>query len=485
MKINGIDISSYKAKLLDRVIFTNNIDSTIDWMDQATEGILLNQTRDWRDINLTLLIKETNEDIAYRTISTLTEALKECSLRFDDIDLDFPCILNGSFEPERLQNGTFKITYQLKNNVALDSNGATSVEFGITVRDGRRINLKYIRSWLGTMEGYYVCFDADEITQDVGSDTIYVDTSNVDAIINKATSWEQLFLALGADLNKFKSENELNGKIQTDLTYTKANAKNLLTSISEITVLYDRYHADGYPDMPDPGDYPSLAWDTGTGNTHFIDTNFGMGYNIQDISVIVTGRWYYPNPSSNGCMIGAYDDEYYAFWQHDAWLYCRTGGTKAQNYVVYSQPDDVMGQYPMYITGTEEIVSMVPLRDYGYLSSLSGKVNVVFNDYIITTQTCGDHILDDNITIGYGSLGKRSVDNRYAQNCDIARVQIFYKNDLVKDLILIDEGNLRNCFINKHGAGMFDLVNMTYVSFGENGDGGYSSSALMTIPKRP
>lgn len=144
MLVNNVDITAYKAELLDRAISTTVVHSITDWMDEATEGTLLRQGYDWRNIKLTFLIRETDEDKAYKRISALTEALKKCTLRFDDIALDFPCVLDGTTVPDRLQNGVFKVIFNLKNDWAWGE--VQSFEFTVPTANAKRIHIDFIRN---------------------------------------------------------------------------------------------------------------------------------------------------------------------------------------------------------------------------------------------------------------------------------------------------------------------------------------------------
>ncbi len=41
--INGVSVNTYGVELLDRVISTSKVNSTIDWADGGTTGVLLRQ----------------------------------------------------------------------------------------------------------------------------------------------------------------------------------------------------------------------------------------------------------------------------------------------------------------------------------------------------------------------------------------------------------------------------------------------------------
>lgn len=51
MKINNTTLPT-KVKLKDRIIYTSTYNSITDWYDEALDGVLLNQLRDFRTIQL-------------------------------------------------------------------------------------------------------------------------------------------------------------------------------------------------------------------------------------------------------------------------------------------------------------------------------------------------------------------------------------------------------------------------------------------------
>ena len=68
MKINNTTLPT-KVKLKDRIIYTSTYNSITDWYDEALDGVLLNQLRDFRTIQLKFLIDTDNEDEAYKETS--------------------------------------------------------------------------------------------------------------------------------------------------------------------------------------------------------------------------------------------------------------------------------------------------------------------------------------------------------------------------------------------------------------------------------
>lgn len=460
MLVNNVDITAYKAELLDRAISTTVVHSITDWMDEATEGSLLRQAYDWRNIKLTFLIREVNEDQAYKRISALTEALKKCTLRFDDIELDFPCVLDGTTVPDRLQNGVFKVIFNLKNDWALGE--VVSFEYNITPAYAKRIHVDFIRSWAPVMESYMICFDEDEIYQKLGSEDFYIDLSLVEELAERNTSWAEFFLELGVPVNKYKLSSDLNGFLNINDEYSPSKAKEVISARDEFIVYYNRFHKDGYADFPSPKNYPSLVWKARGGNKYYFDTGIGKGWNIQDITISITGRWY--DIMGGGCMYGVPDQDY-SMWKSTEDACYLLGKTNPYIKKVF-ETEGGTTQSGIYIETLEDIADL-PLREYGIKSSndgnapVNGFADLIFNGITLTRMDCASMILQNNLHIGYGYASTASK-NSELNEADIARVRIYHKGELVQDLIPIDR-NLKNGFINDYDSGFYDVVNMKFI----------------------
>lgn len=484
MLVNNVDITAYKAELLDRAISTTVVHSITDWMDEATEGSLLRQSYDWRNIKLTFLIREVDEDKAYKRISALTEALKKCTLRFDDIELDFPCVLDGTTVPDRLQNGVFKVIFNLKNDWAWGE--LQSFTYHIGTANAKRIHVDFIRNWTPTMESYISCFDHDEVYQVLGSEDFYIDMALVEELAERNTSWSEFFLELGVPVNKYKQVNDLNGFLNIDEAYLPATAVALFEDRDTFIVYYNRFHKDGYPDFPDGKTYPSLVWQAKKGNNYFFNTGIGQGWNIQDITVSITGRWY--DIMGGGCMIGAGDEEYSLSKQAENAYYALCKANPISQKVFEFDGSQSNG----IVLGTLEDISDVPLREYGIKSSndgsapVNGFADLVFNGITLTRVDIPEYTLEENLTIGFGRLQNEG-QSACASCVDIARVRIYHQSELIQDLIPIDR-SLKNCFINDYDVGFYDVKNMKYVGwtqFGSGNKGRTPDGLLMPIPGMP
>lgn len=485
MLVNNVDITAYKAELLDRAISTTVVHSITDWMDEATEGSLLRQSYDWRNIKLTFLIREVDEDKAYKRISALTDALKKCTLRFDDIELDFPCVLDGSTVPDRLQNGVFKLVVNLKNDWALGE--VKSFEYNVAAANAKQIHVTFIRNWTPVMESYAVCFDENEKNEQLGTEDFYIDLSLVEELANANTSWAEFFLALGVPVNKYKRVFDLNGFLDITDEYSPAKAKEILNERDSFIVYYNRFHLDGYEDLPGPKNYPSLAWHAPKTNNYYFDTGIGKGWDIQDITVTAIGRWF--DITGGGCMFGT-KNQSFSLSKSAENAYYAVGKDNPYFQAVFNVESAGQGGSGIII-GTLEDIANVPLREYAIKSSnegaspVKGFADLVFNGITLTRVESGSVVLTNNLCIGMGYL-QNEEENGVVTCAEIARVRIYHNGELVADFIPI-AGNLKNGFINDYDVGFYDTIAMKYVGWtNEAGTTGRTPEGdLMKIPGMP
>lgn len=118
MILNGIDLSSLGVKLYDRVISSNQIDTTQQWLDGDIQPTYIRQQDRYKSVKLAFLVLGQDEDDAFKRISRLTALLKKATVKFDDINLVFNLTLNGEARTERLKNGNFIVSYNLTSDYA-------------------------------------------------------------------------------------------------------------------------------------------------------------------------------------------------------------------------------------------------------------------------------------------------------------------------------------------------------------------------------
>ena len=168
MLINGVDLSSLGVQLYDRIITSNDIDTTQDWLDGDVQPTYIRQQDKFKNIKLKFLITETDENAAFMVMSRLAMLLRKATIKFDDLDLLFDVTLKGKTRQERLKNGNFILTVPLLSDYA---KGATEVY----TTDARATN-NFTLSILYYMDGSTllgtekVLVKASQFTGDVAAD---------------------------------------------------------------------------------------------------------------------------------------------------------------------------------------------------------------------------------------------------------------------------------------------------------------------------
>ena len=104
MLINNIDLSSLGIVLYDRVLSSNTVDTTEEWLDGDIQPTFVRQQDGFKTMKLSFLVLTSDEHEAFIKISKLTAMLKKADLQFDDLDLIFSVTLQGKAKEERLKN---------------------------------------------------------------------------------------------------------------------------------------------------------------------------------------------------------------------------------------------------------------------------------------------------------------------------------------------------------------------------------------------
>ena len=107
MLINGVELKNLGIELYDRVLYSNEINTTQEWLDGDVQPTFIRQQDKFKTIKLEFLILATDEDEAFGRISRLTAMLKQATIKFDDLNFTFDTNLVEAGEPTRLKNGNF------------------------------------------------------------------------------------------------------------------------------------------------------------------------------------------------------------------------------------------------------------------------------------------------------------------------------------------------------------------------------------------
>lgn len=486
VKINSDETTNdtYGFLLLDRTIDPPAVQTMTEWMDGALEGTILRQSYDYRSLKLTFLSKENNieQDVTQR-ISYLVSNLKECRLVFSDIsDFTFHCYLDSVTEPQRVAQHRYKIECTLKFDwIEYSGDQGQPITITPTKVNAQKINLTYINNWSTTISSYQDCFDDDEIYQTIAKESMYIDRQKIAAQANAAESWDEFFLGMGIPLNKYKpnTDNTLNGFIYMPDEFSAQAAQTIFNKQSDFKIYYNRFQKDGFADLPTNTVYPSIVWTTGEDNRYYFNLGVGQGWDIRDITLYVWGRYFYPITSTgNGSMFGSGGTGYF------------TLGMQSPNAVVQADTVSTQRLFEVYKTSssggpiniqTLESISATPLRQYGYKSSQDGPAaipgfcDILYNGLTLDRIPIDSVILDGNLYLMSGKQGT-------GKYCEITRVQVYYKGELVKDLIPI-ASNIKNGFVNNYDTGLYDVVEMTFIPWSNtSGSTGQQPQSIMPLP---
>ena len=487
VKINSDTVTNdtYGFLLLDRTIDPPAIQTMTEWMDGALKGTILRQSYDYRDLELTFLSKEnSSERDVTQKISYLVSNLKECSLVFSDMsEFTFHCYLDSVTEPQRVAQRRYKIVCTLKFDwIEYSGNQGQPVTITPTRANAQKINLTYINNWSTTINSYQDCFNQDEIYQTIAKESMYIDNDKVVAQANAADSWEEFFLGMGIPLNKYKpsTANTLNGFIYMSEEFSAQAAQTIFNQQSDFKIYYNRFQKDGFADLPTNTVYPSIVWTTGEDNKYYFNLGVGQGWDIRDITLYVWGRYFYSITTGtyNGSMFGSGGTGYF------------TLGMQSPNAVVQADTVSTQRLFEVYESNssggeiniqTLESISATPLRQYGYKSSQDGPAaipgfcDVLYNGLTLDRIPIDSTILDGNLYLMNGKQGT-------GKYCEIARVQVYYKGELVKDLIPI-AGNIKNGFVNNYDTGLYDVIEMTFIPWSNtSGSSGQKPNEIMPLP---
>lgn len=487
VKINSDTVTNdtYGFLLLDRTIDPPAIQTMTEWMDGALKGTILRQSYDYRDLELTFLSKEnSSERDVTQKISYLVSNLKECSLVFSDMpEFTFHCYLDSVTEPQRVAQRRYKIVCTLKFDwIEYSGDQGQPVTITPTRVNAQKINLTYINNWSTTINSYQDCFNQDEIYQTIAKESMYIDNDKVVAQANAADSWEEFFLGMGIPLNKYKpnTDNTLNGFIYMSEEFSAQAAQTIFNQQSDFKIYYNRFQKDGFADLPTNTVYPSIVWTTGEDNKYYFNLGVGQGWDIRDITLYVWGRYFYSITTGtyNGSMFGSGGTGYFTLGMQSPNAVVQADTVSTQRLFEVYESNSSGGQINIQ---TLESITATPLRQYGYKSSQDGPAaipgfcDILYNGLTLDRIPIDSTILDGNLYLMNGKQGT-------GKYCEIARVQVYYKGELVKDLIPI-AGNIKNGFVNNYDTGLYDVVEMSFIPWSStSGSSGQKPNEIMPLP---
>lgn len=103
MIINGIDISTFGGKVLDKSISPNRVNNSLNW--DSINPQLLESKFDYKEVSITLLINADSEEDAIAKISKLSEMFRlGAEVKFNDISYYLKCFILSKPDVTRLNH---------------------------------------------------------------------------------------------------------------------------------------------------------------------------------------------------------------------------------------------------------------------------------------------------------------------------------------------------------------------------------------------
>lgn len=117
MLVNNIDIATFKAQLLTKDIQTATVVTYDDWLRKSLNPLNMGKTEQYKQLKITLYIKDTDDNSALTDISDLIKRFEECTIKFDDLDFYYDCsIVNKNHVKKTL--GRYTLDAELKSGYA-------------------------------------------------------------------------------------------------------------------------------------------------------------------------------------------------------------------------------------------------------------------------------------------------------------------------------------------------------------------------------
>lgn len=136
MAVNGMDTLMYGARLLSRSIGVPAVTTYDDWLKGAMNPIVFGQQTTYRQIKLNFLVKDGDDKSAFTNMSGLLARMRQCSIKFQDMDYAYDCVLQEAGEPEKsIMDGRFKLEVTLKAAYAYTSEEEQSYDLEFTTLD--------------------------------------------------------------------------------------------------------------------------------------------------------------------------------------------------------------------------------------------------------------------------------------------------------------------------------------------------------------
>ena len=264
MLINNIELSSLGIKLYDRVIYSNAVKTVEDWLEGDIQPTWIRQQDSFKKVKLSFLVLGNDEDDAFLRISKLTNMLKSCEIKFDDLNYIFSMKMTGQAEPTRLKNGNFIVNYQFTSDYAKGEREIYTTDANLT--NAFRLQVVYYQN----------------STQILATEGITIRASSFEETGNT-------FASIGIDMDKYRPD-YYNQGIATNLgnrELTYENLQNLGTLIINYPPISYNLTVEYFMGNNDGNNYEELLSET-------INFTYPQLNSIQTIGQLINVRTYKP-----------------------------------------------------------------------------------------------------------------------------------------------------------------------------------------------
>ena len=125
MVINGIDISEFGGKVIDKLISPNKVNNSLSW--DTINPQLIESKFEFKSISITLFLKAESEQDYIRNVSRLTEMLRlGANVKFKDVPYTYKCYVRNIPDITRLNHRQeYKIIFDCE--AEFGTTGSTTV----------------------------------------------------------------------------------------------------------------------------------------------------------------------------------------------------------------------------------------------------------------------------------------------------------------------------------------------------------------------
>lgn len=117
MIVNNVNINTYNAVLLSKDIQTSNVTIYDEWLVNAMNPLYMGKNEQYKQIKIKIFVKDNSDENALDDISNLIRQLEKCTLKFDDLDFYYDCVITSKSH-ERNSRGIYTLNIELKSGYA-------------------------------------------------------------------------------------------------------------------------------------------------------------------------------------------------------------------------------------------------------------------------------------------------------------------------------------------------------------------------------